>query len=191
MDLGFIKRSAEQQIQEAIDEGKFDNLPGSGKPIVFDDDPMTPPHLRLANRILKNANVLPEWIELQKQIEQDRRDLVALADKLHEENWRRHDSVATLPPGHPLVERYAEWHARSRAGYLRHLKGINTSILKFSMLAPRTAVSYPTYKVDAEMQAFDEHFPNHAPDVSAACDTDREAGALRRAAYARYGIKRE
>src|SRR5689334_22802808 len=60
VDPDVIARVAERKIQEAIDEGAFDNLPGKGKPLVFDDDPMTPPHLRLANRILRNANVLPE-----------------------------------------------------------------------------------------------------------------------------------
>ena len=50
-------RIAERKIQEAIEEGAFDDLPGKGQPIDLDDDPMTPPHLRLSNRVLKNAGV--------------------------------------------------------------------------------------------------------------------------------------
>ena len=48
-NLDFMRRIAEGKIQEAIEEGKFDNLPGKGKPIVFDEDPLTPPHLRMVN----------------------------------------------------------------------------------------------------------------------------------------------
>ena len=49
MNFEIMGRVAEQKIQEAIEEGKFDNLPGKGKPIVFDDDMFTPSHIRLAN----------------------------------------------------------------------------------------------------------------------------------------------
>ena len=49
MNPDIIAEVAEREIREAIEEGKFDNLPGKGKSIVFDDDPMTPPHLRMAN----------------------------------------------------------------------------------------------------------------------------------------------
>src|SRR5437763_1892288 len=38
IDADVMARIAESKIQEAIDEGKFDNLPGKGKPLVFDDD---------------------------------------------------------------------------------------------------------------------------------------------------------
>ena len=38
IDPEVIARVAERKIQEAIEEGKFDNLPGKGKPIVFEED---------------------------------------------------------------------------------------------------------------------------------------------------------
>src|SRR5688572_32819466 len=50
--LDFI---AEQRIAEAIANGDFDDLPGSGKPLELDDDALIPEELRLAYRILKNA----------------------------------------------------------------------------------------------------------------------------------------
>ena len=77
VDMGAaLRRVAERRIEEAMEEGKFDNLPGKGKPIVFDDDPMTPPHLRLVNRILKNANILPEWLQIYRDIEVERKQLL-------------------------------------------------------------------------------------------------------------------
>src|SRR6186713_2934980 len=89
MDPEAIAKVAERKIQEAIEEGKFDDLPGRGKPIVFDDDPMTPPHLRLANRILKNANVLPEWMQVQKELEAERKEIERVRERLRREYPKR------------------------------------------------------------------------------------------------------
>lgn len=58
--LDFI---AEQRIAEAIANGDFDDLPGSGKPLELDDDSLVHEELRLAYRILKNAGFVPPEIE--------------------------------------------------------------------------------------------------------------------------------
>ncbi len=58
--LDFI---AEQRIAEAIENGDFDDLPGSGKPLELDDDSLVPEELRLAYRVLKNAGFVPPEIE--------------------------------------------------------------------------------------------------------------------------------
>ena len=50
---------AEQRILQAIARGDLDDLPGSGKPLALDDDPLAQPETRLAYRILKNAGFVP------------------------------------------------------------------------------------------------------------------------------------
>lgn len=60
----------EKKIKEAQENGEFDNLPGKGKPLTLDDDSRVPEDLRLAYKILKNANCLPPEIELKKEIRQ-------------------------------------------------------------------------------------------------------------------------
>jgi hypothetical protein len=45
----------EQKLLEAVSRGEFDDLPGAGRPLDLDDDPLVPEELRLAYRILKNA----------------------------------------------------------------------------------------------------------------------------------------
>lgn len=49
----------EERIQAAIRRGDFDNLPGAGRPLALDDDPLVPPEVRIAHRILKNAGCVP------------------------------------------------------------------------------------------------------------------------------------
>lgn len=53
----------EQRISAAAARGEFDNLPGSGAPLAFDDDLLVPVEIRVANRIMKNAGFVPPAIE--------------------------------------------------------------------------------------------------------------------------------
>lgn len=53
----------EQRISAAAARGEFDNLPGSGAPLAFDDDALVSEELRVANRIMKNAGFVPPAIE--------------------------------------------------------------------------------------------------------------------------------
>ena len=59
---------AEKKIREAMDNGEFDNLPGQGKPLQLEDDRHLPQDIRLAHKILKNADCLPPELELRKEI---------------------------------------------------------------------------------------------------------------------------
>ena len=66
--MDYLHRIVEDRIQEAQKEGAFDNLPGKGKPLTLEDDSSIPEDLRLAFKILKNANCLPIEMEMRKEI---------------------------------------------------------------------------------------------------------------------------
>ncbi len=68
MFAGFT-RIVEERIRRARQKGEFENLAGFGKPLVFEDDSGVAEELRLAYKILKNADCLPPEIELKKEIE--------------------------------------------------------------------------------------------------------------------------
>ena len=67
MFAGFNK-IVEERIRKAQKKGAFENLAGMGKPILLDDDHHIPEDLRLAYKILKNADCVPPEIELKKEI---------------------------------------------------------------------------------------------------------------------------
>jgi hypothetical protein len=67
--LGYL-RMVERKIQEAMERGEFDNLPGQGKPLIFEEDSHIPEDLRVAYKILKNADCLPPELEAKKEIRQ-------------------------------------------------------------------------------------------------------------------------
>jgi hypothetical protein len=69
----------EERIKIAQKRGDFDNLPGAGKPIIF-DDANVPEDLRLAYKILKNADCVPPEIELKKEIIQTEELLAGMED---------------------------------------------------------------------------------------------------------------
>lgn len=74
-DVG-LEKLIESQIQDAMSAGAFDNLEGAGKPLP-------PPTLAeqlagdnwLGFKMLRNANLVPEWLGLGKEIEDDLAEL--------------------------------------------------------------------------------------------------------------------
>ena len=69
MLYGFEK-IVEERILKAQKMGEFENLPGAGKPLAIEDHRFISEELRLAYKILKNADCLPVEIELKKEIKQ-------------------------------------------------------------------------------------------------------------------------
>jgi hypothetical protein len=61
-------RIADLKIREAIEEGKFENLPNAGQPLDLDEYFQTPAEWRMAYSILKSAKCLPEEVELLNEI---------------------------------------------------------------------------------------------------------------------------
>lgn len=68
--MSIIQKIVEEKIKEAQKRGEFDNLPGHGKPLKIEDDSNIPEDLRLAYKILKNADCLPPELQLKKEIRQ-------------------------------------------------------------------------------------------------------------------------
>lgn len=63
-----FNRIVENQIREAIAEGKFDNLPRAGERLDLEEYFGAPEDLRMAYSILKNANCAPAEVELLNEI---------------------------------------------------------------------------------------------------------------------------
>ena len=66
--MDIVAMIAENKIKEAMINGEFENLPNKGKPLVLEDLSHVPSDLRIGYKILKNAGVLPEELQLRKAI---------------------------------------------------------------------------------------------------------------------------
>ncbi len=73
-----FEKIVEERIKKAQQEGEFDNLEGTHKPLKFADQNV-PEEFRLAHKILKNSGFLPPEVELRKNIRQTE-DLLQAAE---------------------------------------------------------------------------------------------------------------
>jgi hypothetical protein len=72
-----LRRLAERRIEEAMREGKFDNLAGKGKPLELEPMPANE-DARLAwwaLRILRNGDFTPDEVRWRKQVDAYREEL--------------------------------------------------------------------------------------------------------------------
>jgi hypothetical protein len=79
-----IRLIAEKRIEQAQDNGEFDNLPGSGRPLEIEDMSHVPEELRMAYKILRNAGCLPAELAERKEINR----LVDLLERCWDEQER-------------------------------------------------------------------------------------------------------
>lgn len=114
MSLTIFAKLAEQRIQEAVERGEMDNLPGQGRPLRLEDDSHLDPGLRLAYHVLKNAGYTPPELDLRKEICQVEDLLVAASDERQRYQALKRLSFLTmklgaLRPGSALLDehRYA------------------------------------------------------------------------------------
>jgi hypothetical protein len=143
---------AERKIQEAIDEGLFDHLPGAGKPVKIYDDPLAAGSA-LFNEILRRNGVLPAWAQIEQAVASERQE----ADRVLA-RWTRR---AERPMPRDLwVHRRNE----ARARYAEHLRTANDLVLKHSLTAGFVHRALVTIPLNERLDAFDRSFP--IPDQS-------------------------
>lgn len=66
----------EKMIREAMERGEFDNLEGKGKPVDLSTYFAAPEDQRIGHKLLKDANIIPEELELLRETENLKAELV-------------------------------------------------------------------------------------------------------------------
>ena len=79
----------EQKIREAQAAGEFEGLEGAGRPVNLDAYFATPEGLRAGYAVLKNSGVVPEEVQLLREIDELRRAVEASADAAERESLGR------------------------------------------------------------------------------------------------------
>ena len=138
---------AERKIQDAIDEGLFDDLPGRGQPLDLSVNPFEPPGMGAVNRLLKHNKVLPPWLLLEQEIEASR--ALALASLAR---WEASE------PGLRESGGYKRLRAAAREVYARHLKQTNDLILKYNYSSPFAFRAPIPFMLKRRLQEFDEQY---------------------------------
>ena len=129
----------DEHIRKAIEDGQFDNLPGKGKPIQWQENPYEDPEWRLAYKMLKDGGFSLPWIETRREIEETLERL--LADLARSWAWRNKELSLNRP--YPQVQ--AEWE-RAVEIFQKNVAELNKNILNYNLKTPsasfqRTAVN--------------------------------------------------
>lgn len=111
----------ERLIREAQEAGAFDDLPGTGRPLVLDDDPREGEQ-GLAFHILRTNRAVPPWIAVDQEVRTQLDALERLIDQA----------------GHasrPTALTRARWHERLDTTLHAHASAVRS----LESLAPSTA----------------------------------------------------
>lgn len=122
----------EEHIRKAIEAGKFDNLPGKGKPLRLDNNPHEDPEWRLAHHILREGGFTLPWIETLREIEADFEDACAVLARTWA--WRQ-SAIAGLQQ--PLSQVEWEWR-RAKEVFCERIAAINKRIFSYNLEVPTT-----------------------------------------------------
>lgn len=88
----------EEQIAGAMERGEFAALPGKGKPLELGPEHPWENKDWMANHILSNAKVVPEWVQLDREIQAELAWL-----RVHPRQGDRAERIARV---NRLIDRY-------------------------------------------------------------------------------------
>ena len=126
-----------KQIKEAMDRGEFANLPGKGKPLTLDTNPYLTPQARMVNRLLKENGFTPRWVELEKEIKQEKAQLERVLINLKARRGRLVDIVEQYPHRRGAISRtFEQERARALAHYSEKLENLNRKVQRVNLLMP-------------------------------------------------------
>jgi hypothetical protein len=116
----------DRQINEAQQDGRFNNLPGEGKPLRWDENPHTPDELRMAFKILKDNDLAPDWILQSREMEDRRAQLL--------ENLLRVAHLYRLSGNHNLAAGRA-WRAAQKH-FREDAEQYNRQVVTYNLKIP-------------------------------------------------------
>ena len=132
----------EEQIRKAVEEGKFSELPGKGKPLKLETNVFEDPDWRMANHILQTSGYALPWIVLQQEIEAEWG--VAKQELARVWQWRmKEDRPAEM------VE--MEWK-RALSAFEQQVVLINRKIRDYNLQVGLVQLQRPLIKAHTEIE---------------------------------------
>jgi DnaJ family protein C protein 28 len=136
----------EDVIQEALERGDFDNLPGKGKPLNLAPDPLLDPMMAIVNRILRDNGLSHPLIEARKTIADESEQCRAELQHAWREYRRSHSEV--------------EW-AEAIGIFRTRVRQLNREVRIFNLKAPSPALHGLAMDADAEVARVTQHLTQH------------------------------
>jgi DnaJ family protein C protein 28 len=136
----------EEHIRRAMEEGKFDDLPGKGKPLHLDENPHEDPEWRLAYRMLRESGFSLPWIETIREIEVEIEE--ARTGLGNAWAWRR----TALAESQPYDFVQGEWE-RALKVFRERVVALNRRIRDYNLEVPVERFQRPLLRFEREVAA--------------------------------------
>jgi len=141
------RNNIDRQIEQAQAEGKFDNLPGKGKPLNLEENPFEDPAMRNVFRMLRDSGFSLPWIEELKRVDADLKR--ARADLARRWNWYQ-NNINKAP-----VFAEEEW-SRAMDDFKEKVEKINKRISNYNLGIPSARFERLKINADRENKAVKE-----------------------------------
>ena len=136
----------EEHIRQAMQEGKFDDLPGKGKPLRLEENPHEDDAWRLAYHLLREGGFSLPWIETIKEIETDVEKARTALRRAWE--WR----TTALEQRQPNEDVQSEWQCAVE-GFSQQITQLNKRIRDYNLEVPHERFQRPLLKLERELEA--------------------------------------
>ena len=135
-------------IEEAQRNGAFDNLRNKGKPLAIEHNPFVPADRQMANDLLKNNNLAPQWISertaMLQTIERFRSRFHSTSQQFHR-SWQS----ATDDQKRALVQK--NWHLQLEE-WAEEIKALNRHINTINLQQPIARLEIFKILLDEELR---------------------------------------
>ena len=134
------------RIEDAMQQGAFDNLPGRGKPLKLRRNPYTPEEQQMAFNLLEDNNLTPGWIGDRQKVQND---IVALRSQMAQTVTQQQRSWANAS-AHERSEMQLErpYHLRR---WQSTIDALNKRIKSLNLQQPYTHLEILVLKLDEEL----------------------------------------
>jgi len=148
--MGKFSRTIDEQIRRAIADGAFDNLPGKGKPLEFDQNPHEDPGWRIAFQMLRSNGFTLPWIETRQEIEAEFESAV----KSLASSWSWRVSAHDQNQPYDIIE--SEWQ-RALISFEEVILTLNKQIFNYNLEVPSEQFARQNINLDHEISKITNH----------------------------------
>ncbi len=149
-----------KQIQEAMERGDFNDLPGKGKPQQRDDNPFIPREIRMVNQMLKDKGFAPRWIEVDKEIRSENEKVKKIIANIKGRQARLEAKLRAQPLKRDVIRAIFELErTQALEAYTARLQQLNKKIQQWNLMTPLRDKQYPLHNLDAAVAYFHKQCP--------------------------------
>jgi hypothetical protein len=126
----------DKQIEDLIGDGDVSHLPNAGQKFDWSgENPHTPEDMRMAYKIMKDADAQPEWISLGSELEAMREKILKLAVRFHADYVARRDDAERRLSAIYIKEAELRWGA-AQERLTEMIKEYNSKLLTYNIIKP-------------------------------------------------------